>query len=77
MNGFQEEEYATRYKDDHAANPANERAARKLYDTRRRDVQPVCRHIPDGIMLSEDEAIPADERNNILVAKQTEEDYGD
>lgn len=74
---IQEEEYATRYKDDHAANPANEGAARKLYDTRRRDVQPVCRHIPDGIMLSEDEAIPADDRNNILVAKQTEEDYGD
>lgn len=71
------DEYTTRENDSRSVNPTNKGAAKKLYGTRRRDIQPICRHIPDGVMLSEDEAIPADERNNILVAKQTEEDYGD
>lgn len=58
--------YETRLKDEAAMEDSK---GQHIYETRRKDLQPVCRRWHDGVMLTEDPAILTDSKGNILVSK--------
>lgn len=67
------DEYANRQADTCAANPDDAAERASQYAVRRPDLQPIRRCWPDGVMLSEDEAIPTDKNYNILVTRNYED----